>query len=291
MEQVGTETPLFSQARRGYVQAGKVRLSYLELGEGVPLVLLHGFPQSTYCWRHIMPHLAQTHRVLAFDLKGYGESDKPDEGYDLGTLTVEMREALHGLGYEKAEWVGHDWGGVLLWAIALRFPEIVERFAIINAPLHRLNPLRSWYVGPFVIPGLMERLLSHYNNRFILAMRGYAYRRKALTSQALREYARAFALPGVHRASLTWYRTLWRSTPQMLIWQRRKVRRPCLVIWGIHDPALPVSLLKSVEKHFEAPLAIRPIAQCGHWVMEEQPEQTRQLLAQFMTASQNPQQR
>lgn len=274
----------FRDARRGYVQAGRTRLSYLELGEGPPLVLLHGFPQSPYCWRLLMPELARTHQVIAFDLKGYGESDKPPSGYDLGTLTREMREAIHNLGYRSAAWAGHDWGGILLWGLALRYPEVVDRFVIINAPLHRVNPLRSSYVIPFSIPGLMERVLKRFNYSFIRAMRKSAYVSDAFTQADLAEYAHAFALPGVHSASLAYYRTLWRSAPQLLFWLRRKVRRPCLVIWGIYDPALPVSVLKGIEKRFAAPLDIQMVPQCGHFVMEERPERTLALMRDFLGA-------
>ncbi|MDQ3856109.1 MAG: alpha/beta hydrolase [Chloroflexota bacterium] len=270
-------------ARRGYVQAGQVRLSYLEAGNGPPLILLHGFPQSTYCWRHVVARLSGTHRVIAFDLKGYGESDKPEHGYDLGTLSEEMRLALRGLGYERAAWAGHDWGGGLLWAIALRFPEIVDRFVIFNAPLHKLNPLRSSYIIPFSVPGLMESILARQNDRFIhTGLPALAYRKEAFGSEDLAEYARAFALPGVHKASLQWYRSLWKSGPQMLRWQRRKVQRPCRIIWAIHDRALPVGLLTGLEKYFAVPLDIDPIAQCGHWVMEEQPEQVVRLMREFL---------
>ncbi len=273
----------FADARRGYVRAGETMLSYLELGEGPPLILLHGFPQSPYCWRHQMTALARTHRVLAFDLKGYGESDKPRDGYDLGTLTVEMRDAVRTLGYERAAWAGHDWGGVLLWALALRYPEVVERFAIINAPLHRVSPLHSWYVIPFSVPGLMESLLARGNNRFIRAIRRSAYDPQSFDENTLRTYARDFALPGVHSSSLAWYRSIWKSGPQLRWWLRRKVRRPVLVIWGMHDPALPVGLLKGLEKHIEAPLEILPLVQCAHWVMEEQPDRTNQALVDFFS--------
>lgn len=271
------------QAERGYVQAGSVRLSYVEQGEGPPIILLHGFPQSPYCWRHIMSGLAATnHRVVALDLKGYGESDKPPGGYDLGTLSRELRDALWALGYERAVWAGHDWGGILVWALALRYPEIVDRFVIINAPLHKINPIRSSYILPFSVPGLMERVLEHNNDRFIRALRGSAYRPGAFSDGDLAEYARAFALPGVHTASLSYYRMLWKSWPQMRLWLRRKVQRPCLIIWGIHDPALPVSLLKGIEKYFGVPPVIQPVAQCGHWVMEEKPERTLELMSGFI---------
>ncbi len=271
------------QARRGYVQAGGVRLSYLEQGEGPPLILLHGFPQSPYCWRHLMPSLARSHRVLAFDLKGYGESDKPSGGYDLGTLTSEMREALHNLGYEKAAWVGHDWGGALAWGIVLRYPEIVERLAIINAPLHRLNPLHSSYIIPFSIPGLMEGVLRGGSERFMRAALGTAYIKDAFTEEDIQEYVREFDRPRVHTTSFAWYRALWKSGPQGLLWLRKKVRRPSLIIWGIHDFSLPVDVLKGIERHLAAPVEIVAIAQCGHWVMEEQPEKTLRLLENFLS--------
>ena len=270
------------ETRRGYVDAGSVRLSYVESGEGPPVILLHGFPQTPYCWRHLIPGLAASHRVIAFDLKGYGESDKPEGGYDLNTLSREMRDALRNLGHERAVWVGHDWGGALTWAVALRYPEIVERFVILNAPLHRISPLHSWYILPFSIPGLMEKVLERYNDRFFQLLPASAYDPGAFSREDLQEYARAFAIPGVHRASLSWYRALWKSGPQSLVWRRKGVRRPCLIIWGIHDPTLPVTLLKGIERYFRAPLEIQPIARCGHWVMEEQPERTLGLLKQFI---------
>ena len=229
-----------------------------------------------------MPGLAATHRVIAFDLKGYGKSDKPRGGYDLSTLSREMRDALHALGYERAVWAGHDWGGVLLWAIVLRYPEIVERFVIIDAPLHRVNPVRSSYVLVFNIPGLMDWVLARYNDRFIRRMRGASYKPDALTDEALAEYSRAFALPGVHRASLAYYRSIWKSAIQRFLWVRRKVRRPCLIIWALHDPTLPVSVLKGIERFFAVPFTIEPIPQCGHWVMEEQPARTLQLMQSFI---------
>ncbi len=271
-----------ADVRRGYVGAGGVRLSYMEAGEGPPLILLHGFPQTWYCWRHLVSGLAESHRVIAFDLKGYGESDKPAEGYDLGTLTREMRDALHAMGYGRAVWAGHDWGGVIAWAMALRYPETVERLVTINAPLHRLSPLHSWYVLPFSIPGLMEAVLSRFNDRFIRLLRSSAYVRSAFPDDALEEYARAFALPGVHSTSLAYYRNLWKSGPQLLLWRRRKVRCPCLIIWGLHDSALPVSVLKGMEKYLAEPYSIHPVPQCGHWVMEEQPEVTMALMREFI---------
>lgn len=271
------------ETKRGYVQAGATRLSYVELGDGPPLILLHGFPQTPHCWRHLMPALAATHRVIAFDLKGYGESDKPPSGYDLGTLTRELRDALRGLGYERAAWAGHDWGGAVLWALALRYPEVVERLAIINAPLHRLNPLRSSYIIPFSVPGLMERLLQCFGTeRFMRALASSAYVDGAFSDDDVREYARAFAPPEVQSAAFAYYRALWKSAPQSRLWLRKKVRRPCLVLWGIHDTALPVGVLKGLERHVAAPLRIQPIARCGHWVMEEQPEETHHLLRSFL---------
>ncbi|MDQ3327689.1 MAG: alpha/beta hydrolase [Chloroflexota bacterium] len=228
-----------------------------------------------------MPALAQTHRVFAFDLKGYGASDKPRGGYDLATLVEEMCTAVRALGFERVDWVGHDWGGSLVWAIALRHPEVVERIAIINAPLHRISPLRSWYILLFCVPGLMEALLARANSRFIHGMGRFAFDSRSLTAEALRAYTHAFALPGVHAAALAWYRSLWRSAPQLRRWLRRKVRRPCLVIWGIHDPVLPVGVLNGIEKHFEAPLEIVPLPRCGHWVMEEQPAFTTRTLCSF----------
>lgn len=274
--------PYIEHFTRRFVTVGGIRLSFVEMGSGPPLILLHGFPQNSYCWRCLMPELAKRYRVIAFDLKGYGESDKPASGYDLRTLTDELRQVVHELGYDTASWIGHDWGGMLVWGVVLRFPEIVDRFVIINAAFHRIHPLHLAHIYATWVPGLAEWVITRFPWMLPWSMRFYAYDRRSLSRGSLAVYRKQFESPEVLHGSLAYYRSIVRSAIQLMVWRWRKIRRPCLILWGAHDFALPVNLLKGIERYFKAPLRIELIPQCGHWVMEERPERVLELLAGFL---------
>ncbi len=229
-----------------------------------------------------MPGLAEHHRAIAFDLKGYGESDKPEGGYDLGTLCREMRDAVRALGYERASWVGHDWGGLILWGLALCYPEVVDRFVVVNAAFHRLSLLHAWHILPLSLPGVTPWVLERAGALLMPLMWRYAYNRRALTLEDIVEYAIELNRPGVARASTAYYRSLWRSALQLRLWLPRKVARPCMILWGAHDPALPVSLLRGIERHFTVPPRIELLPRTGHWVVEEQPERSLALMREFL---------
>src|SRR3712207_2391582 len=111
-----------------------VRLHYVEAGTGPLVLLLHGFPEFWYSWRHQIPALAGRFRVVAPDLRGYNETAKPASGYDVDTLVEDTAALVRALGEERCLLVGHDWGGAIAWETAARHPHLVERLAILNAP-------------------------------------------------------------------------------------------------------------------------------------------------------------
>src|SRR5262245_37404008 len=149
-----------------------VRLHYVEAGSGPLVVLLHGFPEFWYCWRHQLPALAAAgFRAVAVDLRGYNESDKPPgaRSYRLGVLVEAVAGLIEHLGADRGGVVGHDWGGVVAWVLAMRRPERVERLVAINAPhpaawlRERKDPaqlLRSWYTFFFQLPLLPEWVIQ-----------------------------------------------------------------------------------------------------------------------------------
>src|SRR5713226_5162354 len=115
-----------------------IRMHYVIQGEGPLVVMLHGFPEFWYSWRHQIPFLAQHgYTAVAPDLRGYNDTDKPRRGYDIPTLLRDIEGLIKGLGHEKAVIVGHDWGGILAWAFAIRYPQMTERLIAMNAPIHR----------------------------------------------------------------------------------------------------------------------------------------------------------
>src|SRR5947209_1479347 len=112
-----------------------IRMHYVMQGEGPLIVLLHGFPEFWYSWRFQIPFLAEHgYQVVAPDLRGYNDTDKPRWGYDVRTLTRDIEGLIKGLGHERAIIVGHDWGGIIAWVFALRYPHMTERLIAMNAP-------------------------------------------------------------------------------------------------------------------------------------------------------------
>ena len=158
------------RARR--IRVGDVRLSVAERGEGDPVVLLHGFPELAFSWRHQLPALANAgHHAIAPDLRGYGDSDRPEgvDAYALTALAGDIAGLISELGYESAHIVGHDWGGSIAWALAARRPELVRSLSILNSPhpvasaeARRVpeQQRKSWYMLLFQFAGVAEAWLS-----------------------------------------------------------------------------------------------------------------------------------
>lgn len=120
--------------RHGYALTNGIQLHYVTQGEGELAILLHGFPEFWYSWRHQIPVLAQRFCVVAPDLRGYNDSDKPDHGYDLDTLTADVRGLLDHFGAKRAVVVAHDWGGAIAWHWAQFFPDEIRKLAVLNSP-------------------------------------------------------------------------------------------------------------------------------------------------------------
>ncbi len=279
--------------REQHVAANGLRLHVVSAGEpGPPVVLLHGFPELWLGWQHQIPALAQAgFRVLAPDQRGYNLSDKPPTvpSYALDVLAADVAALLDSLGLPSAAIVGHDWGAMVAWRVALTRPERVSRLATINVPhpdvfQHTLrhNPrqmLRSWYAMAFQLPWLPEALSQR--NGFRLWQRALVAtsRGDAFTPRDLDLYARAWSQPGAFSAMLNWYRAYWRCPPRPTASPR--VRVPTLIIWGERDVALvPEMARASAELCDDGRLEMLPEA--THWVHHEESARVNQLLVKFL---------
>ena len=191
---------------------------------GPLVVLLHGFPEFWYSWRYQIPMLAEHgYRVVAPDLRGYNDSDRPRKGYDVATLLLDIAGLIQGLGYEKAIIVGHDWGGVLAWSFAIRYPAMTERLIVLNAPhpgammreFRTLKQLRkSWYVFAFQLPWLPEYLLLRNHAREIgRLIQEAALQKEAFPDEETAKYQQAISKPGAMTAALNYYRQVFRRLP------------------------------------------------------------------------------
>ncbi len=283
--------------KHDFIEANGIRFHYVTAGEGPLVVLLHGFPQFWYAWRHQIPELAKRFRVVAPDLRGYGDTDKPPRvaDYRTGVLAADVAALVKALGHEKAHVVGHDWGGGVAWMTALEQPQVVDKLAVLNCPhpkpfskalrsnLRQLG--RSWYMFFFQIPWLPEAIVrlnpDQAAERFF---RGMAKRKDAFSDEDIRQFRDAMMKPGALTGMVNYYRATFRNVAAMRELDRSttKISSPTLLIWAEDDIALGKELTYGMEPLFSSSFRIEYVPNCSHWVNEEQPERVNRLLLDFL---------
>ncbi|MDE3196656.1 MAG: alpha/beta hydrolase, partial [Acidobacteriota bacterium] len=210
-------------------------------------ICLHGFPEHAFSWRFQAPFLASHgYRVWAPNLRGYGASDCPQrvEDYRAETLIEDVAALIRAAGGRETLLIGHDWGGVLAWGVAMRYPQLVTRLAILNGPhpaimLRELRRprqmMRSWYMLAFRIPVLPELLIRAGNYRLLTEMmRRTAADAATFPDHVLAVYRRNAARPGGLTAMLNWYRALGSAVPRKF----PRIAAKTLILWGERDPFL-----------------------------------------------------
>jgi epoxide hydrolase 4 len=274
------------------IKTNGIRMHYVTQGSGPLIVLLHGFPEFWYSWRYQIPFLAEHgYTVVAPDLRGYNDTDKPRTGYDVATLTRDIAGLIEGLGQGKAIIVGHDWGGALAWVFAASYPQMTDRLIVMNAPhpvammreFRTLKQLRkSWYIFFFQIPWLPEYMLLRNNaNEVGRMLRGAALQKSVFPPEVTAKFQEAMSKPGAMTAALNYYRQLFRHLPRSTTGRAMRVSAPTLLIWGEHDIALGIELTTGLEK-WVGDLEIKRIPDSGHWVQQEQPEEVNQFMLDFL---------
>ncbi len=290
-------TQLDAQLTHGEAQVGGgIRLHYVEAGpaDGPLLVLLHGFPEFWYSWRHQLPVLAEAgFHIVAPDMRGYGLSDKPVgwRQYRADALARDIAGLIRHFGAERAYLVGHDWGAAVAYTTAMRHPELIEKLAILNVPhtermlagFRTLRQLRkSWYMFFFQIPGLPERAFSR--DDFSFGKRSLrADSPGAFSDEDLELYAQAWARPGALSGMLNYYRAALRSSPRATLAQLVPIKLPTMVIWGMRDRHLGSELAEPLPQ-WVPDLRMERIPEATHWVQHDAPERVNELLIDFFGA-------
>ena len=282
------------------IQANGLRFVARAAGEGPLVLLLHGFPESSWSWRHQIGPLAEAgFHAVAPDMRGYGGSDRPRpvSAYDVDVLADDIAGMIDHFGQERAIVVGHDWGGAVAWHFAHRHPDRLERLAVMNCPhpevlLRTLSKSKaqrrkSWYMLFFQIPWLPQTLLRMNLTGLVkAAFRGGAARPERFTDEDLAEFRRALAQPGALRAGINYYRAA-RLGPKALrarrgIW-REPLQGPVLLVWGVLDKYLGEELIEPhLERVVEGQLEIVRIPTAAHWVQQEEPELVNEALLAFV---------
>ncbi|HQR44579.1 MAG TPA: alpha/beta hydrolase [Thermoanaerobaculia bacterium] len=278
------------------VEANGVRLHVAEAGTGPLVLLLHGFPEFWYAWRHQLPALAAAgFRAVAPDLRGYNLSEKPPgiASYAVEKLAADVAALVTALGEESAFVVGHDWGGALAWYLPLLHPGRVRRLAILNAPhpaafrreLKRsaAQRKRSSYILFFQLPWLPERAIRKDDfGQLAKMLRRDPVRAGAFSADDVARYQEALSRPGALTAALNWYRAALRHPPR-LPRERRTIDVPTLVVWGGKDRYLGPALAEGLER-WVPDLVVERLPDASHWVPADAPERVNELLIRFFRA-------
>jgi len=304
-----TLSNLDSSIRHGYAQVGDVRLHYAERGEGEQLIiLLHGFPECWYSWRHQLTALGERFRVVAPDMRGYNLSDKPPrvENYRMTALVQDVLSLIRHCGARQAVIVGHDWGAAVAWELARRHPEYVSKLAALQVPplaawsnnLTLKQLLRSWYMFFFQLPRVPEWWIGAQDFAGVERMFKRTARRGTFTETDIAALKSALRQPGALTASINYYRANLRS-----LISRRKgddeyvignmdaigdvnardvVRVPTLFIYGERDFAIVPETVSGVSRYVAAPYREVRLANSGHWVQQESPSEVNAALLSFL---------
>jgi len=274
-----------------FITTNGVQLHYVTQGSGPLMLFLHGFPEFWYSWRHQIPEFAQDYTVVALDLRGYNDSDKPEgvEAYRMDELVRDVQGVIRGLGYDRCILVGHDWGGAIAWSVAYDSPELLDELIVLNLPhpakfrqgLQTPQQLmRSWYIGFFQLPFIPELAMSAGDYRAIeQAFRGMAIRKEAFSDADINAYKDAAAKRGALTAMINYYRAIASSPILKEHWEVLNV--PTLMIWGEEDTALGKELTFGTEEYVRD-FHLRYIPHCSHWVQQEQPDLVNQYMREFL---------
>lgn len=272
-----------------------INLHVIQAGpkDGPLVILLHGFPEFWYGWKHQIPYLARAgYRVWAPDQRGYNLSDKPKEvtAYSLDHLSDDIMGLIDAAGKEKAFIVGHDWGAGVAWWSANRYPERIERMVILNVAHHAvmqrtvrssLKQLKkSWYMFFFQLPWLPEAVVRSNNWKIGMRSLQNSSQPGTFSEQDFKHYRTAWSQPQAFTGMINWYRALMRKKPKSLPSPRISV--PTLMIWGAQDQFLGREMApKSIDLCDEGRLVM--IEEATHWVQHEKPERVNELIGEFLS--------
>jgi pimeloyl-ACP methyl ester carboxylesterase len=268
-----------------YTTVNGIRTHYVTGGSGPALVLLHGYPESWYEWRGIMPALGAHYTVIAPDLRGLGDTDKPQSGYDMGAIADDVYQLTQQLALSEINLVGHDWGGGVAYAYAATHPAQVRRLAIMEAvpagfgleELFNSNPDVFWFVPFNKLANLPEDLVAGKEREYLQVL--YSIAQGKITPDAVDEYVRVYSQPGGMHAGAEYYRNIPKDAQENQALAQNKLSMPVLAVGGEHSMAnLPADKL--------APLATQVrgvvVPKVSHFLAEEDPQGVTNLVLDFL---------
>ncbi|HME54481.1 MAG TPA: alpha/beta hydrolase [Candidatus Lokiarchaeia archaeon] len=285
------------EIHHGFATIGDCKIHFVEAGatNAKVLVLLHGFPDFWYSWRHQIQGLSRDFHVIAIDQRGYNLSDKPLKisDYSIDVLVNDVKQFVKQLGLGKFVLVGHDWGGAIAWEFANRYPELLSGLVVINCPplkvlfaeqFHNGKQLKSsYYVYLFQLPLLPELMLSRNHAALVAFVLSGPGMNPRITRSEIQAYRKEFGSPGAIRPGINYYRSALRQfLPRYICGSMKQVsiHVSTCVIWGVRDGALQASLTRKFPALCKNGYQIHYI-KAGHFVHQEKPGTVNALIRKF----------
>ena len=271
------------------IELGDDRFPVVDTGTGDPVLLLHGFPDSRFLWRHQVPALSEAgFRVIAPDLRGLGDAPRPTEvrAYRRPFLVADVLSLLDVLGLDRVHLVGHDWGASLSWSVAGSYPDRIDRLVVLSvgAPTSPgwdtiAQREKSWYFDFFCKPGIAEAALAADDWKL--------FREWSRGQGDQQRYLRDLARPGALTAALNWYRGAFMplapdERPPPALPALRRVTSPTLGVWSDGDPFLLEPQIALSALAVDAPWRYERVGGAGHWLMLDEPAVLNRLLLEFL---------
>jgi pimeloyl-ACP methyl ester carboxylesterase len=264
-----------------FADLDEVSIHYIKAGEGDPVILLHGIPQTSHAWRYIIPDLTGHYCVIAPDLRGLGDSSRPPGGYDKKTLANDIWRLLNDhLKIEKFFLVGHDWGGPVAFSLAAQHPEAVRRLVILDVTIPGDGGVdfsqggRRWHHAFFRTLYLPEALCFGREELVLdWFFENYGYWPNCIPQEDRQEYYRTYTKLGAFKAMLEYYRALPTDAAdnQALLSRHGKLRMPVLALGGEKAFGRGMECLQSLQRVAESARG-GVVPKCGHWIAEEAPD-------------------
>ena len=266
-----------------------ILMHYVIGGKGDPIVLLHGWPETWYAWRHIIPQLiANNYTVIAPDMRGLGDSEKPQTGYDKKTIAEDIYQLVKKLGYSKIYLVAHDWGGPVAYSYAAAHPQDVNKMVILDTSVPGFGlekaaenfSKRIWHFSFHAVRDLPEKLIEGKEDTYLNWFYDWTYNQSAITSEAREEYIKQYSKPGAMRAGLEYYRAVFEDAEQNKEYAaKQKLDMPILTIGG--EAGLGNLTTTSFQKVANNVTGMT-LPNTGHFIPEERPNfLTKQILEFF----------
>ncbi|HEY2658091.1 MAG TPA: alpha/beta hydrolase [Caulobacteraceae bacterium] len=280
------------------ISANGLSFAIDEAGEGDAVaLLLHGFPESRFSWRHqLQPLAAQGWRAVAPDLRGYGDTSRPvgRDAYRMERLIEDVAGLFDALGARRRLLIGHDWGALIAWAFAIERLRPLDGLVIMNVPHPAIyiehirrgwrQRARSWYVAAFQIPGLPEALLTANRAQQVAkAFTDTSANPAAFTPEVLEHYRRNALKPGAMTAMVNYYRANTLSPPRWGPGRARRIDVPTLMVWGEQDPFVGLELTEGYEP-YASDLTLKRLPHASHWVQQDDPTGVNERMADWLEA-------